>query len=178
MAYLALSISAIAWETPTQRPEAHRYPVKTCEMAVNSATELFRESSINFPFLQANDYSRNLHLQRVWLSADKWTGSESWHHWCTTKWAEWHSCETLLFGLREASYWPKIGLRSNLIAPKFQNFPGGACPQAPLGCSILACARTTNLITPNLMTTALYYPAMWYSTTCSSLSQDALHLHQ
>ena len=31
----------------------------------------------------------------------------------------------MAFGLREESYWPKNGLRSNLIAPKFQ------CPQAP-----------------------------------------------
>ena len=29
--------------------------VETCEMAANSATELLRESSNNFPFLQAND---------------------------------------------------------------------------------------------------------------------------
>ena len=57
--------------------------------------------------------------------------SESRHHWCTTQWAEWHSCESLSFGLREASYWPKIGFRSNLIVPKFQNFPGGACPRPP-----------------------------------------------
>ena len=71
------------------------------------------------------------------------TGSESRHHWCTTQWAEWHSCETLSFGLREALYWPKIGLRSNLIALKFQNFPGGACPQTPLGYSVLARALPT-----------------------------------
>ena len=51
----ALPISAIAWRMPTQRPEAHRYHVETYEMAANSATELLRESSNNFPFLQAND---------------------------------------------------------------------------------------------------------------------------
>ena len=55
VACLALPISAIAWRTPTQHPEAHRYHVETCEMAANSATELLRESSNNFPFLQAND---------------------------------------------------------------------------------------------------------------------------
>ena len=76
-------------------------------------------------------------LSKHSASADKWTGSESRHHWCLTQWAEWHSCETLLSGLREASYWSKNGLRSNLITPKFQNFSGGACPQAPLGYSIL-----------------------------------------
>ena len=37
--------SAIAGRTPTQRPEAHRYHVETCEMAANSAIKLFRESS-------------------------------------------------------------------------------------------------------------------------------------
>ena len=31
------------------------YHVETCEMAANSATELFCESSNNFPFLQVND---------------------------------------------------------------------------------------------------------------------------
>ena len=33
---------------------------------------------------------------------------------------------------REASYWPKNGLRSNLSASKFQKFSEGACPQTPL----------------------------------------------
>ena len=52
VACLTLPISAIAWRTHTQRPEVHRYHVETCEMAVNSATELFRESFNNFPFLR------------------------------------------------------------------------------------------------------------------------------
>ena len=46
VAYLALPISAIARWTPTQCPGAQRCHVETCEMAVNSATELFRESSL------------------------------------------------------------------------------------------------------------------------------------
>ena len=37
-----------SWRTPTQRPEAHRYRVENCEMAVNSATELLRKSSLKF----------------------------------------------------------------------------------------------------------------------------------
>ena len=41
----ALPISVIARRTPAQRPEEVRYHVETCEMAANSATELFRESS-------------------------------------------------------------------------------------------------------------------------------------
>ena len=52
---LALPISAIAVRTPAQRTEAHRYHVETCEMAANSTTELLRESSNSFPFLQANN---------------------------------------------------------------------------------------------------------------------------
>jgi len=48
VACLALPISAIAWRTLTQHPEAHRYHVEICETAANSATELFRESSNNF----------------------------------------------------------------------------------------------------------------------------------
>ena len=47
--------SPIAWQIPTQYLMRHRYHDETCEMATNSATELFRESSKNFPFLQAND---------------------------------------------------------------------------------------------------------------------------
>ena len=31
-----------------------------------------------------------------------------------------HACKTLSSGLQEASFWPKNGLRSNLIASKFQ----------------------------------------------------------
>ena len=37
VACLVLPINAIAWWTPTQHPEAHRYHVETCEMAANSA---------------------------------------------------------------------------------------------------------------------------------------------
>ena len=43
-----------------------------------------------------------------------------------------HTCKTLSSGLGEASFWPKNGLRSNLIDSKFQKFSGGACPQTPL----------------------------------------------
>ena len=41
-----------------------------------------------------------------------------------------HSCETLSSGLFIG---PKMvsELRNNLIAPKFQNFSAGACPQTP-----------------------------------------------
>jgi len=53
--------------------------------------------------------------------------------WCTMQWTErvdihihakLHCLATEKH--REASYWPKNGLRSNLIAPKFQNVSGGA----------------------------------------------------
>ena len=37
-----------------------------------------------------------------------------------------HACKTLsASGLREASSWPRNGLRSNLIASKFREFSGG-----------------------------------------------------
>ena len=62
---------------------------------------------------------------------------------------------SVVFAPRESSYCPKNGLRSNFIAPKFQNFPGGACPQTSLGYSILY-TTTTNLTTPNLIATALH----------------------
>ena len=79
-----LFTSLVAWPgVANQRhcsadaPEAHNYHVETCEMTAHSATELFHVSSNNFPFLQANDQSHKLRLQRVWLQADKRTGSES-----------------------------------------------------------------------------------------------------
>ena len=36
------------------------------------------------------------------------------------------------------AFWPKHGLRSNLRAPNFKNFPGEACPQTPLASSHLS----------------------------------------
>ena len=54
---------------------------------------------------------------------------------CTMQWSESvdiPACETQLSGLREASYWPKNGFRSNLIASKFQKYYGGACHQTDL----------------------------------------------
>ena len=53
--------------------------------------------------------------------------SESQKQCCTTQWAERvdifiHVKLDLLSGLQEASYWPKSGLRSNLIVSKFQSF--------------------------------------------------------
>ena len=66
--------------------------------------------------------------------------------------ADLHACKTLSSGLREASFWPNNGLRSNLIASKFQKFSGGHAPKPPY---LRAYARTTNLTTPNLMTMAL-----------------------
>ena len=55
-----------------------------------------------------------------------------------------YACKTLSSGLRETSFWSKNGLRSNLIASKFQKFSGGACPQTPLA---VACLRTHRLRT-------------------------------
>ena len=120
VAYLALPISAIAWRTPTQRPGAHRCHVETCEMAANSATELFHESSLQqLSVLVTERRVSQASPAKDVVSADKRTGSKTQHQWCTTQWAKWHSYETLSSSLRESSYWPKNGLRSYLIAPKF-----------------------------------------------------------
>ena len=93
VACLALPISATAQRTLTQCPKAQRYYVETCEMAANSVTKLFHKSS----FKRLSVLTIRLHLRRVGLSADKQTRSESRHHWCTTQWAEWHSCETVIW---------------------------------------------------------------------------------
>ena len=69
-----------------------------------------------------------------------------------------HACKTLsASGLREALFWPRNGLRSDLIASKFQKFSAGACPQL-----LHAYICTTNLTTPNLMATALICKISWH----------------
>ena len=71
-----------------------------------------------------------------------------------------HACKTLSSGLREASFWPKNGLRSNLIDSEFQKIFWGGMPPDPPSCCVL---RThPNLTTPNLMATALTCPYPWY----------------
>ena len=61
------------------------------------------------------------------------------------------ACKTLSRGLQEASFWLENCLRINLIASKFQKFPGGGG-----GGGGHAYARTGNLTPPNLMATALH----------------------
>ena len=60
-------------------------------------------------------------------------------------------------GSREASYWTKNGLRSNLIAPMSQILSGGACP-----------ALATNHTNQNLMATALAMHTEGIKTTLFS----------
>ena len=50
-----------------------------------------------------------------------------------------HACKTLSSGIREASFWPRNGLRTNLIASKFKTFPWGACLPDPL---VAVCLHT------------------------------------
>ena len=112
VACLALPISAIAWRTPTQRPDAslasqthfrkrggsgsglrdypesHRYHVETCEMVANSATELFRESSNNPTFLQANDSLASFTCEGCGFRPISEQDRNGVDHWCTTQWAE------------------------------------------------------------------------------------------
>ena len=92
VACLALPISAFARRTPTHHPKAHKYLVETCKMAANSATELFHKSCFQqLSILTSKRLPSQASPRKVWLSADKQTGPESRHHWCTTQWAEWHS---------------------------------------------------------------------------------------
>ena len=59
------------------------------------------------------------------------------------------SCVAVISGTRFSSYrnyrweilvtfWPTNGLRSDLRVPNFKNFPGGACPLAPIALSHLS----------------------------------------
>ena len=56
-----------------------------------------------------------------------------------------HACKTLSSDLREASFWPKNGLRCNLIASKFQTFSGGGggMPPDPPSCCVLTYTQLT-----------------------------------
>ena len=73
--------------------------------------------------------------------------SESRNQCYMAQWAERvdiHACRTLLSGLWEASFWSKNGLRSNLIASKFQTFSwGGSMPPDPPRCCMLMHAPLT-----------------------------------
>ena len=55
-----------------------------------------------------------------------------------------YACETISSGFREASFWPRNVLRTNLIASKFQNLSGGIPPEHPSCCMP---THTTNLNT-------------------------------
>ena len=94
------------------------------------------ESSNNFPFFQPND------RRRVWLvrlANDRKAETMQCYMVQRAERVDVHACKTLSSGLRETSFWPKNGLRSNLIASKFQKFSGGACPQTLLA---VACVST------------------------------------
>ena len=94
-------------------------------MAANSVKT---ESSNNFPFFQPND------LRRVWLvrlANDRKAETMQCYMVQRAERVDDHACKTLLSGLREASFWPKNGLRSNLIDSKFQKFSGGHASRPP-----------------------------------------------
>ena len=46
------------------------------------------------------------------------------------------------------AFWPKHGLRSDLRMPNLKNFPGGACPQTPLACSLSLCSSLISMAVP------------------------------
>ena len=100
------------------------------------------ESSNNFPFFQPND------LRRVWLvrlANDRKAETMQCYMAQRAERVDVHACKTLSSGLREASFWPKNGLRSNLIASKFQKFSGGGggMPPDPPSCCLLTHALLT-----------------------------------
>ena len=78
-------------------------------------------------------------------------------------------------------FWPKNGIKSNLIAYKFTKFSGGPCPHTPLLLHAYTHTYTctTNLATPNLITTALPTEARLFdSSTGSSIESHVLPDHQ
>ena len=135
MACLASPNRANARQTPMARTQ--------CGDMLQHNTRWLRtvrktESSNNFPFFQPND------LRRVWLvrlANDRKAETMQCYMVQRAERVDVHACKTLSSGLREASFWPKNGLRSNLIASKFQkiSWGGGVCPQTPLA---VACLRT------------------------------------
>ena len=111
---LASLVSTIARWTPTQGPKAHRWHVETCKMTANSA-----KNSFGFSFQQLSI----LPSEQLVSQASSGKGVvceiseqlESQKQYCMIQWAERVdilTCETLLSGLQEASYWTKNGLRS------------------------------------------------------------------
>ena len=131
----------------------HPHSVATCCNIIRDGCEQCERPSLPtiFRSAQPND------LRRVWLVRLAHRKAETMQCYMA-QWAERvhvNACKTLSSGLREASFWTKNGLRSNVVASKFQNFlgggGGGACPQTPL---VLAYLRP-HLTTPNLMATAL-----------------------
>ena len=69
----------------------------------------------------------------MWLSANKQTGSQSDTSGVRRNGQNGIHVKLCRLASEKHRIGPNICLRSNLIAPKFQNFSWGACPQAPLG---------------------------------------------
>ena len=125
MASLASPYRANAQQTPmarTQRGDMLQHNTRWLRTVRKT------ESSNNFPFFQANN------LQRVWLVrlANDQKAKTSGHMAQQAERVDIYMCQTLSSGFREASFWPRNGLRSNLIASKFRKFSGRACPDTPL----------------------------------------------
>ena len=114
MACLASPNRANARQTPmarTQRGDVLQHNTRWLRTVRKT------ESSNNFPFFQPND------LRRVWLvrlANDRKAETMQCYMAQRAERVDVHACKSLSSGLREASFWPKNGLRSNLIASKFQ----------------------------------------------------------
>ena len=132
LACLVLPISASAQWTPMQGTQAHRRHFESSKMAANSVKELFRVFQQQLSILPSERLVSQA-SSAMGVACKICERSESRNQCCTTQWAERvdiHTCETQLSYLREAL--ALNGLRSNLIASKFQKFSEGTCPQTPL----------------------------------------------
>ena len=117
----------------TSGPQAHRWRVETCKIAANHAKDFFQV------FLPTTFHSskrtislRSLICEGCGLRDKRIIGKPNCC--CMTQSTERVDicrCETLSYGLWEASYLPKNALRCNLIAFTFQNFPGDHAPGPP-----------------------------------------------
>ena len=118
-----------AWRTPTQCPKAHRYHVKTCKVAANSATELFRKSS--FQQLSVHTIGRLGFICEGWsfcpISKQYWkadtigvrrNGQNGIH------------VKLCRLASEKHCIGPKM-VSEAISAPKFQTFSWGACPDPP-----------------------------------------------
>ena len=114
----------IAWWTPMQGLQAHRWYVKTCEMAANSAKEPFGLSSQQLSSSSKRTISlASLICVECGLRDKRTIGKPKSVLYIRCNGQKGQDRYLYVWNLstrlREASYWPKNGLRSNLITSEF-----------------------------------------------------------